>query len=247
MFQKNLVLSLFLLASLFYTNCISAQKRIKGEGSLITQKREVGAFSKISLEAFGNVTFVQGTTPGITVETYQNVADLIETVVEGSTLRVRQKKDRFNQYYDFDNVKLNVVITNPTCDEISLSGSLNFATNGKITSPDLRINLSGSGNMNFDGIQCNKTTIYLSGSGEITSKGSSDIVDIVLSGSGNVIFNDLQTRSTKIKISGSGNVECNATESYDFKISGSGSIGYKKSTASVNSKVSGSGSIESKN
>ncbi len=247
MFKKSLVLSFLFVMSLFYTNCIFAQRHIKGEGNLITQKREVGAFSKISLEAFGNVTFIQGTTPGITVETYQNVADLIETVVEGNTLRVRQKKDSFNHYYDFDNVKLNVVITNPTCDEINLSGSLNFATNGKITSPDLKINLSGSGNMNFDGINCTKTTIYLSGSGEISSKGSSDVVDIVLSGSGNVVFNDLQTRSTKIKISGSGNVECNATESYDFKISGSGSIGYKKSTASVNSKVSGSGNIESKN
>ena len=234
MFKKSLVLSFLFVMSLFYTNCIFAQRHIKGEGNLITQKREVGAFSKISLEAFGNVTFIQGTTPGITVETYQNVADLIETVVEGNTLRVRQKKDSFNHYYDFDNVKLNVVITNPTCDEINLSGSLNFATNG-------------SGNMNFDGINCTKTTIYLSGSGEISSKGSSDVVDIVLSGSGNVVFNDLQTRSTKIKISGSGNVECNATESYDFKISGSGSIGYKKSTASVNSKVSGSGNIESKN
>ena len=55
------------------------------------------------------------------------------------------------------------------------------------------------------------------------------------------------SRSVKAQVAGSGNLSCNATESYDLRVSGSGDINYKKTNATINSRSSGSGSINSKN
>ena len=244
MLQKKNSLGLCIAFTLLFSNCISAQKRIKGEGNISTQTREVSAFSKISLEACGNVKLIQGTTQKIEIEGYANIIDLIETVVESNTLKVRQKKLPHIRNYDYEANNLTITITNATFDAINLSGSFNVEAPEKITVAKTDIQVSGSGNISFDDFHATDAKIVVNGSGNIKCKGNSDNLDVLISGSGNIDLFDFPAKTAAAKISGSGYINCLATDNYDLKLTGSGNIKYKKTDATVNSKSTGSGNIE---
>ncbi len=243
MFTKNFSVALSLVATLLFSNCASAQKHVKGEGSVTIQKKSVSAFSKVSLEASGNVKLIQGAEASVTIETYPNIAELFEIVVESNTLKIRQKK-RGMEYYDIDADKLDFVITNPTYDGINLSGSLNISAPEKITVATTDIRVSGSGNIDLKDFHATDAKIIVSGSGNISCVGNADNLDVVVSGSGNIDLFSFPAKTATAKISGSGFINCLATEKYDLKLTGSGFIKYKKTNATVNSKSTGSGNIE---
>ena len=247
MFQKKLFLLNLVIAFLCFANGAFAQKRIKGEGTVVKQNREVGAFTKISLEANGNAKLVQGATQKIEIEGYANIIDVLEIVVESNTLKIRQKKLPGMRYYDYDANNLKITITNPTFELIDLSGSFNVEAPNKITTTNTEIRVSGSGNINLESFSAVSAKVNVTGSGNIDIKGNTDNLDILISGSGDINLFNFVARTTNARISGSGSINCNATEKYDLKISGSGFIKYKKTNATVNSKSSGSGNIESVN
>ena len=216
---------------------------IHGEGTITKQTRDVGVFTKLSLESSADVEIVQGTTSSVVVETYPNLMEHIETVVEDGTLRIRQKNNTSLSFSGNNGIK--IYITNPSYNEIHVRGSGNIVANSKITSPDLNISVAGSGDAKFSDLATTKSEVNITGSGNITiDNGNADNLDISVVGSGDAHLINFPTKTVNAKVTGSGNLSCNATEKYDLRVSGSGEIRYKKTNASVNSHSSGSGSIE---
>ncbi len=222
-------------------------KSISGNGKIIKQTRDVGAFTKISLENSADVEIVQGTTPSVVVETDENLIDKIETVVENGKLRIRQKENNGNGFsFTWSNdSKLKVYVTNPTFTEIEVKGSGNVEAKNKITSTDLSVTVTGSGNAEFSDLEAPKANMEVTGSGNIkVEKGNTDNLELSVVGSGDADLINLAAKSVNASVTGSGNLKCNASEKYDLRVSGSGDIKYKKTSASMSSKTSGSGNIE---
>jgi len=246
MFQKKLFLLNLVIAFLCFANGAFAQKRIKGEGTVVKQNREVGAFTKISLESSADVEIMQGASSSVVVETYPNISEMLDIFVENSTLKIRMKK-AYWEGWSVNADKLKIWITNPTYEKISVSGSGNIVANGKLNASTIEVTVTGSGDLKIADLSATNTKLQITGSGNITAQGKSDATVITVTGSGDANFMNFVSRSVEARIAGSGNLSCNATENYDLNVSGSGDINYKKTNATVNSHSSGSGSISSKN
>ncbi len=218
---------------------------IRGEGTITKQTRDVGAFTKLSLESSMDVEITQGSVASVIIETYPNIAEYIETVVEDGTLKIRQKKQS-GIFSGFSvNKSIKIYITNPSFNEIDVRGSGDLEAKNKLTATDLKISVTGSGDAKFEEISATKVRVEVTGSGNVDIEGgTTDDLNIEVVGSGDADLIKCVSKSVTAQVSGSGNLKCNATEKYELRVSGSGDIRYEKSNATVNSKTSGSGSIE---
>ena len=140
---------------------------------------------------------------------------------------------------------MNTTITNNTL-KISIKGS--YST----TSPlivYLRMPLLenakviGSGDMTISDVTKNKVVFSVSGSGDITARGSVGILEAVVSGSGDLSLQNLKAEHINVTINGSGDAEVWANQSISAKVNGSGDIVYKGNPIEVDTKVNGSGDI----
>jgi Putative auto-transporter adhesin, head GIN domain len=88
------------------------------------------------------------------------------------------------------------------------------------------IALSGSGSINGKALAADSMKIESSGSGEITTAGSTDRMEVVISGSGSVHGEGLKSKDARVEIEGSGSAIVAASERLDVNINGSGNVEY---------------------
>ncbi|MEO0341281.1 MAG: DUF2807 domain-containing protein [Bacteroidota bacterium] len=141
--------------------------------------------------------------------------------------------------------RIEIYITTPSVNKIGVSGSGNVKGDSKFTNlGDLQINVSGSGNINFE-CDAKAVATRISGSGNVTLMGSGSSISSTISGSGNMNAGSLEVKEANVRVSGSGNITIFATESLEASVSGSGDVRYKGRPERLRSKSSGSGSIRS--
>ena len=97
----------------------------------------------------------------------------------------------------------------------------------KLTVKNLKgIAMSGSGSINGKALATDSMKIELSGSGEITTAGSTNHMEVVISGSGNVRGEGFKSKDARVEIDGSGSATVAASERLDVNINGSGNVEY---------------------
>jgi hypothetical protein len=236
-------------------------KRIKGTGAVERTIRDVKDFKSVDVMASANVFVKQSTTFKVEVETQKNIAEVLETVVEDGTLKIKFKQGSWSLSFD----KLNVYVEMPTVENLDVTGSgdltaetaltgekigVDITGSGNIniekglTAKTLKIGIGGSGDINIDGIDAGELSTKIAGSGGLILAGKADKAAYTVSGSGDVDASKLKSKAVEASVSGSGNINCNAEESLDARASGSGDINYSGNATAVKTKVSGSGSIE---
>ena len=213
----------------------------KGDGNIVTEVRSHTDFSKISIEMGADLYIEQGETYEVKVEASENIQEIIETKVVGSTLEIDLKKGKClkNSY----EVKVYVVM--PELDDISISGSGDVSIDDLFVGNRLDVSISGSGNLDFDQLDYNELDVSISGSGDLFLNSVDTLVSesINISGSGEIHSYDLPAKHVEIKVSGSGDCEVHAVETLDISISGSGDVSYKGNPI-IDQSISGSGSVK---
>ena len=236
-------------------------KRIKGTGAVERTTRDVKDFKSIDVMTSANVFVKQSTTFKVEVEAQKNIADVLETVVEEGTLKIKLKQGSWNLSFD----KLNIYVEMPTVETLEISGSGDLKAETALTGDNMTVDITGSGNINIekgltakslkiriggsgdikiDSIAVNELSTKIAGSGGLIVTGKADKADYTVSGSGDIDAKKLKSKAVEAAVSGSGNISCNAEESIDAHASGSGDISYSGNATAVKTKVSGSGNIE---
>lgn len=230
---------------------------VRGNGDVVTETRDVYDFKRVDNEGQFDVYIIQDEESSVRIEAESNLIGRIRTRVNGSTLEIDSK----------DNLKpsrpMKLYIHTPDVNGVSLSGS-GIIDLGSITTDDLSVKLSGSGeirgdieavnvNMGISGsgsanidLVCDYLETSVSGSGEMYFNGSGNIAEFDISGSGSIQGYNFPVNECYTKISGSGNMYLNVEERLDVKISGSGSIYYIGNPA-INTNISGSGNLINRN
>ena len=90
----------------------------------------------------------------------------------------------------------------------------------------LDIQVSGSGDVWIDTLVVERVEVGIGGSGKVSLAGTATEQNIDVDGSGNYRAGNLQGESVDLTISGSGDAVVWATERFDGRISGSGSVKY---------------------
>lgn len=181
------------------------------------ETRPLGAeFTAIGLSAPVKLHVTQGTTPTLELQGDEAALADLETVVEGSTLKIRLKKDvhRWNH-------KVEARVTAPRIDSLAIAGSGDIHA-PSITGDSLKVSISGSGDVKLGG-KVSGLTANISGSGDIRA-------------------GDLEAQRVSVSIAGSGDATVRARESLNVSVAGSGDVRYFGDPA-VTKSVLGSGKV----
>jgi uncharacterized protein YaaQ len=232
---------LCILVTLFVACDQMVSGGVKGTGSIEKETRDVKDFKGVNLMSSGNVFLKKGTTFSVVVETHKNIAELLETVNDNGTLKIRFKNNIGNIHYD----KLNIYVEAPSIETIDLSGSGDIMADNAISNAGLAIDLSGSGRIELKEGGYTQLTANLGGSGSIALSGTAENGVYAITGSGNIDMKNMKAKAVKAEVTGSGNIYCHADAELDAAITGSGNIEYS-GDAVVKSRVTGSGSIDKK-
>lgn len=231
-------IKLFFLSALFFTVIGTAQTKVKGNGNVVSEKRNVANYDEINVSGDFDINLVSGTEGAITIEGESNVIPYVKVVVSDNVLKI------FSENKVNISTKKGIVVTVPfeQISALSLSGSGDILTENTIVAPVFKAKLSGSGDLTLD-LKSSDLEVGLSGSGDISLKGTADNFVSKTSGSGDIDAIDLVAKKATVSISGSGDVKVNCSENLYARVSGSGDIEYKGEPQIKDTKVSGSGDI----
>jgi hypothetical protein len=213
-------------------------KKVTGSGVSKTETRNVSGFTGIGLSVSGKVEIRQGNTEGLTITGDDNIVPLVETVVEGSTLKIRWA-DR-NMSASFKELK--IVVDAKTIESLSIAGSGDIRMDTLKTSK-LKTSIAGSGDLLIKALDADSTTVSISGSGNFNVSGKTNSFEASIAGSGDVKAARLEANNVKISVAGSGDAAVWAKEALKVSVAGSGDVKYY-GDAKVSSSVAGSGSVK---
>lgn len=209
--------------------------------SLLAQSKEtrnVEDFSFVSVGISSDVIIKQGNKVGVILEGDKETLEKIETTVTGNKLRINNK----DRSWFSSSKKIRVYITLKDFTGLGVSGSSKVRSDGSLQGDDVRLSVSGSGDIDLD-LMANDIDCSISGSGSINLSGEGKTGELSISGSGKLDAANFALETMGIKISGSGDAYIFASKEINSRISGSGTIHYKGSPDKIENHSSGSGKL----
>lgn len=237
--MKRTILGL-LLMSLFFVSCRQVfGKKIRGNGKITTQTRNVSGFMSVNVSGAIDVYLSQDSSALVKVETDDNLVDHVETYEEGGILYIRIQKG----YNPKPSDAIKVHVSAPVLRKISASGACDIFTSGRLTSSEsFAINLSGASDAELD-LKAPRVTADLTGAGKLKLKGETRDLELEGTGSSELECLEMMAENVTVDITGSGEADVFASVTLDVSVTGSGSVKYKGSPA-VSQKISGAGSVK---
>lgn len=207
---------LFLLCGLLSSSC--GLNMAFGSGTVTTTTRDVGAFRKIAISDGITARAVTGSR-SVTIRTDDNLQPLIETVVEGDTLRVRVA--------GITNVgsraALEADISNDVFEGVSASGASNVkvpATSATV----FPISASGASVIDVSGLSATTVNVDASGASQITVTGSATDATASAAGGSNLNLTGLPLTALRLDVSGASTVTARVSGSVSGGVSGASTV-----------------------
>jgi hypothetical protein len=214
-------------------------RKVNGKGPLVSEERQATAFSTLHYSIGGTLYFQPSNRYHLEIRAQRNILDVIETYVSGNELNIRLRNNTVIHSHE----PIDVYVEAPDIRGIALSGSGNIFIQQPIQPQQLKLESSGSGNMQLEAVDTRQLECRISGSGEMAIRsGRTGREKISISGSGNVDLSGVQSDSAETRTSGSGNISLWVNTYLDSEISGSGTVRYK-GHPQIKVKVSGSGKV----
>lgn len=211
---------------------------VKGNGNVMSQERNVGNFSEISLNCSADLFISQGSSSKVVVKADENLLEKIETDVSGDKLKI-----------DIDgsisrSTTMEVYVTVKNLHEIRVNGSGDVESENTISGIGLDVGINGSGNIELD-LDMKNVSGSISGSGDMELSGVKGDFSLKINGSGSFDGDDMQLNFCGISVVGSGDVELTGSANeVEVTLSASGDVNlYNLKAQDVTAKGNGSGDI----
>lgn len=205
------------------------------------ETRTIGDFSKIDVSSGVNLYITQGNNIDLVVESDKSDMHKIITEVDGTTLRIYNKKS-----YNWGmNKAPKVYLTFKELEAISCNGGADVYGQNLIVSEKIKISTSGGADAYLE-IQSSDVILSTSGGSDIKIKGTTVNLEASASGGSDINANELKAENVTVKASGGGDAKVWATKQLTAKASGGGDIDYYGSPEIKNITESGGGDISKK-
>jgi len=188
---------------------------VRGNGTIKTEQRAVGAFTRIEAGGFYDIQWQPGP-PSFSLTTDENLLSHIEAKMNGSVLEI----ETHGQIAPTHGVT--VVITSQSLTGAELSGAVKLEAT----------QLSGD-----------RFALDTSGATRVTLAGHANRLIASLTGASKLNAETLQTQDVEISVTGAGKADVNATNSLRAAITGAGRVSYGGNPKSVEKKITGAGKI----
>ncbi|MEO5893394.1 MAG: head GIN domain-containing protein [Ferruginibacter sp.] len=226
----------------FFTLAIfSSCEHRRGSGNIVTEKRQTGDFTGISVGGAFTVEVTTGPVTEVKVEADDNVINSIETKVSGDVLKIRTKDGA-----SFNDAHFKVYITAPEINSIKSSGAATVKVMDQLKNKGkISLDVSGAAHISAS-VDAPEISADISGAGNIDLSGRTRDYTAEVSGSGDLKSGELKTENTDVRVSGAGNARVYASVRLKAEASGAGNI-YYKGGATVDPKTSGAGNVKNDN
>ncbi len=238
--MKNLKLALIILPLFVICGCYwEMPESITGDGSVVTEERDVPGFNGISVSTAIDVYITQANEERVRVNTDENLQDVVKSEVKDGILKIYAAKNIRNAaskkvYVDYINLN-----------KIKVSSAGDIRGENTLNTDELEIGLSSSGDLKLDVI-AQKIYINISSSGNGNLSGKTDYLKANLSSAGDLSAFDLEAKVGDISVSSAGDARVFITEEASFTSSSAGDIYYKGDPKIKHISTSSSGSIRKK-
>lgn len=233
--NKQLFVLTALILALGFTSC----RKVIADGPMVTETRNVGNFSGIDLRMGADVTFTVAPDFKVEVIAQDEIQRVLNTYVSGDKLIIKFKNDVKVRIHD--GVRLN--ITGPSLKSLRVSGSGDIRVKGEVNTPDMEMDISGSGDIEMESLTTGYFDATVSGSGDIKVRnGEANEEKLKISGSGSIDMRDVAAKRAQTRTSGSGNMRLKVSDRLDVTISGSGSVYYTGNPV-IDASIKGSGKV----
>ena len=167
----------------------------RGEGPVISETRDVGAFTRIEVSGgISGVTVRIGESPSLEVRAQENILPLISTEVESDTLVITGTGQGFTSSQG-----IGVVVVTPTLSEVSMNGG----SQGEI-----------------EGVDAASLDIALSGGSQLTVTGTASTVGLETAGGSIASLEELSAETVTLDVSGGSNATVQASNEVSGSASG---------------------------
>lgn len=219
----------------------SCGRRLRGEGEVKTQVRNVSAFSAVNISApIKAVIKVEQGEPALTLKGQGNLLKHVTTGVENGILDIATDDNNI-VFYTNDDVE--VLVSTPQLNMLTVSGAGDAEVKGDVRCDKFTLKVSGAGDATLANLQASNVQVNISGAGDVAiMDGSATDVSYNVSGAGDINAFGLKADNVVARVSGAGDIKLTANRSLDAHVSGAGSIAYK-GDAVVDVEESGAGSI----
>jgi Putative auto-transporter adhesin, head GIN domain len=188
---------------------------VRDDGARTAQTRDVPAFTRVENADSVDVRLHVGEPRRVVVLAGEKVIDDVRTEVHDGTLQVTFDHDGFGG------------------SDVTVEASV----------PELTgIEVSGSGDVDADGLDGDAFDVRSDGSADIGLAGSVDQLAVDVSGSGDADMSGLTARAARVVVDGSGDVDVSAEQRVDVSVDGSGDVRIHGNPA-VSQRSDGSGDI----
>jgi hypothetical protein len=216
-----------------------ARDTVRGSGVAATQRREVGAFTRISLGAPFAVGLRPASREAIEIVADDNVLPLVETTLRGDrSLQIELAKDvriepRTPVVVTIDLVRL---------DALALGGSGTISGKAMKTAR-LDAAIGGSGSITLFELDVGDLAVSIGGSGAFRADGRARQLNVQVGGSGTCDTERLTAADVRVSIAGSGDARVRAENALSAAIAGSGDL-YYSGAATPKISIVGSGRVK---
>ncbi len=213
-------------------------EKVRGNGNIITQAKEVAGFKNIDVSGAIAVRLKQEAATSVSVTTDENLMQDLEIKVDGNTLHIHPK----NGYNLNPSKEITVYVSTSTINGIHVSGASNITSDGPITSKDMDVHASGASDVTMQ-VKLSKFTSELSGASTLKLTGDIEKFSAEASGASKIKCFDLKAEEVKLDISGASNAEINAEKELSIEASGASNVEYR-GNANINQKSSGASNVK---
>lgn len=183
-------------------------KKLSGE--IVTDSRNINGFNNIDIIGIPTVYYTQGSTFSVKVKADKAIIDNVKIYVTGNTLTITHNNNSSYNIisFDDDDNPIKVYVTSPDLTGVTLTGTGDFISEKNVDTDKMRIELKGSGDIDFKSLICDNLSTSLVGSGDIEVKKADALTaNIELVGSGEIDLNLTNAKTTNMVLKGSGDIE----------------------------------------
>jgi hypothetical protein len=234
--RKNLLLMLAITAMGFSAMAQKNDKdkyddkdRIEGSGNVITKEFTVKSFDELNASGVFNLKLSQGDKESLRIEADDNLMDLFIVENEGSTLKIRMKKNS-----NFNSEKsLKVYVTFKTLKSMDLGMVGGTSSEERLKFADLKLKNQSVGSVNLN-MTVQTLNMENQSVGSVKLEGSADNAIVKNSSVGSINAGDFVVQKMEIDNTGIGSATVNAekelkySDSFLGKVSNKGNATVKK-------------------
>ena len=213
---------------------------VKGSGHQVSETNKVADFNKIKISGDFVVNLKQDSSLNVTLTADDNLLKYIKTEVDDNTLEIKTRRSICSG----GRFVINIGIRN--LEKLASSGAVEIDGDGKITTGDLDIDLSGASKVNLNLNAANVTTRG-SGATELDLTGQASSHHVKMSGVGKVYAYDFVVGDYEISTTGAGDCQINVLHSLRVHSTGASDVKYKGNPSDVTSDKLGAASLEKVN